>query len=61
MKLEITIDMSNAAFEENTGDELARILAIVAEDCKQGHIVPCFVRRLRDVNGNTVGKAKVTK
>lgn len=61
MKLKIEIEMDNAAFEESSGDECARILQVVAQDCKRGHILPEFERVLRDVNGNTVGKAKVTR
>lgn len=59
MTLKIEIEMDNAAFEESSGDEAARILRIVADDCERGHIVPHFVRRLRDINGNAVGKAQV--
>lgn len=61
MKLTITIDMDNAAFEVQSGSECARILRKIAaridgEDSVPGDITPCI-----DINGNKVGMAKVTR
>lgn len=62
MKAIITVNMDNAAFTENKGSELARILSLLAgyvsnyedlavsEGCK-----------LRDINGNIVGSYRVTE
>lgn len=61
MKLEIEIQMDNAAFEDNSGSEAARILRKLAdridgESCTHGDVTP-----LIDLNGNRVGKATVTE
>lgn len=53
MKATITVQMDNAAFTDDPGAELARILRELAE--KTDREGP-FVRHLRDANGNTVGK-----
>jgi hypothetical protein len=61
MKLTITIDMDNAAFEGGPGEEAARIIrarlrnieTIDANDV--GTVFP-----LMDLNGNRVGQATVT-
>jgi hypothetical protein len=61
MKLTITIDMDNAAFENEPGMEAARIIrgrlhnieTIDANDI--GTVFPCM-----DINGNRVGQAAVT-
>ncbi len=57
MKIKITIDTNNAAFEDcGTGPEVARILKQLAEDLDfcdcigPGQEIP-----LRDCNGNTCG------
>lgn len=59
-RITITIDTDNAAFEEEGGHEVARILRTVAQD---------FVhledprdldgKYIRDINGNRVGKIEV--
>ena len=51
--------MNNAAFEENNGTEAARILRALATRIEDMHwpagdVAPCI-----DINGNTVGAAKV--
>jgi hypothetical protein len=61
MKLKIEITMDNAAFENSSGDETARILRNLADECEGGDILPEFNRRLMDINGNNVGAAKVTR
>jgi hypothetical protein len=58
MKLKIEIAMDNAAFEDDRGAEVARILAQYAKRCGDGgDPEPCT---LHDFNGNTVGHVKVT-
>jgi hypothetical protein len=62
MKLTITIDMDNAAFESEPGEEAARIIrgrlrnieTIDANDI--GTVFP-----MMDANGNRVGQAEVTE
>ena len=55
-RVEIKINMDNAAFDENEGVELARILRKLA-NCVDNDLHVDEVH-LRDVNGNTVGIAK---
>ena len=64
MKLKIEIMMDNAAFQEaDDGAEAARILSELAEDIGNGTmgISPGASMQLRDINGNRVGEAKVTR
>lgn len=63
MKLKIEIVMDNAAFEPSSGAEVARILREFSEGVEHssfkdniGADMP-----LRDINGNTVGRAKVAR
>jgi hypothetical protein len=57
MKLTITIDMDNEAFDKGTGGELARILRKYANHiADDGH----YKQKLFDVNGNQVGTAVLT-
>ncbi len=61
MKLKITIDMDNAAFEPCNGRESARILERLAEIIRGMHFpAPETFPPLRDENGNAVGTVKVT-
>ena len=54
MVITITINTDNAAFEGNPAPEVARILHTLAQDIDaQDDAV--LRRRLRDLNGNTVG------
>jgi len=60
MKIQIVIAMDNAAFEDCSGAEVARILHRLAnridgETCTPGDVTPCM-----DYNGNRVGEARVT-
>ena len=55
-KLEITIDLDNAAFDP-PGPGVARILERLAHDCRLYEIEDS---NLRDLNGNLVGKCKVS-
>jgi hypothetical protein len=63
MKLKITIDMSNAAFQGDEGFEVARILMLLARLIKTGSMGMLLgaTQPLRDANGNRVGEAKVTR
>ena len=57
MKYTITITCDNAAFEDDPGAEVARILRELAKRCEyEGHAAPAI---LRDTNGNKVGQAEV--
>jgi hypothetical protein len=60
MKIKIEIDLDNDAFQDDDGpDELARILQDLAQR------LPCPLAtsgpfNLHDMNGNHVGKARIT-
>lgn len=51
-KVIISIETVNAAFDENEGNELARILKEIAEKLENGS----QPELIRDINGNKVGK-----
>lgn len=51
-KVIISIETVNAAFDENEGNELARILKEIAEKLENGS----QPESIRDINGNKVGK-----
>jgi hypothetical protein len=53
-KFKLEIKMDNAAFGDSPELELSRILELLAEDVADG---VCETYSIRDVNGNTVGKA----
>ena len=58
MEYRITINCENAAFEDQPGAEIARILRKLADECEEvGH--PQF-KGLYDFNGNKVGKVEAT-
>lgn len=59
MKAKITIDMSNAAFEEDWRDELSDILIRLATHVRTYQV--SNLCHLRDSNGNVVGEFRVTK
>ena len=54
MILKITVDMDNAAFEDNSS-EIARILGLVAREIQRGHTEASIL----DSNGNKVGKYSI--
>ena len=58
MKLTITMDMDNAAFEGDWSFEAARILRNYVDRLDEQGRDEAF--NLRDVNGNTVGHAKIS-
>ena len=51
----ITIQADNAAFEDNPGGEVARILCRVAAEFEWGQERPT----IKDANGNTVGRVEI--
>jgi hypothetical protein len=55
MKCRIEIDMDNAAFDEEPGYELTRILY----ELSRGIDISTKEKRIRDINGNTVGSIKI--
>lgn len=59
MKLTITIDMDNDAFDDGTGGyfEAARILEELTAKLRSGNSID----GLYDVNGNKVGRVNVTQ
>ena len=59
--LRITIKMDNAAFDRDAGVEAGRILRLLAENVECYGATYDLDEKLRDVNGNTVGEAKVTR
>lgn len=60
MKVAITIACDNAAFEDDPGAEVARILHNLAERiANYGPIAPGDFWAIKDANGNKVGVAKV--
>jgi hypothetical protein len=59
MKVQITIDVDNDAFQNS--DELRRLVQVAGEKAINMPLVPgCWVK-LQDINGNTVGKVKVLR
>jgi hypothetical protein len=61
MTLTITIKMDNAAFSEDNGAEVARILAKFAREVESHTLEPDDSYKLRDINGNTVGTVSVSE
>jgi len=59
MKLTITIEMDNDAFRYRTS-EVRRILGELRDKMRSEVIETGLEIKLRDSNGNTVGKAEVT-
>lgn len=53
--LKLTIELDNAAFEENESEEVARILAEAAEKIRRWSSPLRVDEKLRDINGNTCG------
>lgn len=60
MRLTIEIDCDNAAFGDDRGPEVFRILEPVIREWKLDGS-PDWARKLRDTNGNTVGSVKVSE
>lgn len=62
MNITITIDTSNAAFEDNN-EELSRILQVLADEAKQKGtgVHASYDHPIKDAYGNTVGYIKPTQ
>ena len=61
MKATIEIEMDNAAFDDGSGRELARILGELAAKVSRVEITPGRGWNLFDVNGNKVGTVEITE
>lgn len=63
MKLTITINLDNSAFQPSPNPEAAYILQQLVDRIKQADFkrAPRWNRVLADSNGNSVGEARVTK
>jgi len=59
MKAELTVEMDNAAFEDNRF-ELSRILRELADTLENDEIKAGKKFALRDFNGNKVGALNIT-
>lgn len=59
MKMTITIQMDNAAFEDNQGGEVARILRELASKIDGDSSLEGVYYNLRDINGNKVGEMNI--
>lgn len=57
MKITIEIETDNAAFEENAGCEVKRILQTLIKRIEDWPGQNAFEIGLRDINGNKVGSA----
>lgn len=56
VQFKLTVDLDNAAFSDQyDGQELARILRMVAQRIEDGGI-PWMYQNIKDINGNIVGK-----
>jgi len=58
LKLMIEIELSNHAFAEDSKSEVVRILKEYCDNVEGSNLDR---RRLRDINGNTVGLAEVVE
>lgn len=58
MTITITIHTDNAAFENQAGEEVARILRQQASQLESWPGYNTFTQGLRDLNGNKVGECK---
>ena len=55
--INVTIDTSNSAFDEDVATEVQNILT---KDLKDNYLLPSVDRPLRDTNGNKVGTFTAT-
>lgn len=60
MNIEIQLNTENAAFEDCAGVEIKRILNRLADDLHEWRGQNKFTIRLRDINGNAVGKCEAS-
>jgi hypothetical protein len=61
MNLSISISMDNAAFEDGSGGEVARILREFATKIDSAELHDGDTWKLMDINGNRVGRVVVSK
>lgn len=57
LNINVTIDTSNSAFDEDVATEVQNILT---KDLKDNYLLPSVDRPLRDTNGNKVGTFTAT-
>ena len=60
MEVKITINCDNAAFEDAPEQELGRLLMELAQAIQVEPMDYLDGRKIRDINGNTVGSLEVT-
>jgi hypothetical protein len=60
VQITITINTDNAAFNGDPAPEVARILYAFAHQLSDG-LMNLAPRKLRDINGNTVGQVEVSE
>lgn len=56
MKCTIEFQMDNAAFEDNSGAEAARILRELADEVEHYEVEIGIDGTVHDINGNVIGK-----
>jgi hypothetical protein len=62
VKITITLDTSNAAFEEDPAAEISRILEALSRSFRaEKRPTDLDGEKLRDINGNTVGQVTVSE
>lgn len=59
--LKLTIETTNAAFDDEPATEIARILRNTAEQIEEGNILLAASFRLYDLNGNIVGRVEISE
>jgi hypothetical protein len=59
MKLRVTIQLDNEAFQPEAGSQVSRILRNLADSYDGRDLLPGETFKLFDINGNHVGKAEV--
>ena len=59
MMFDLHVECDNAAFEDNLGQELARILIEIAQEIRQRSDDDVTTGRIFDINGNRVGQWEV--
>ena len=60
MQLTISINLDNAAFEEDLGTELASLFQKIEQQFQGIHPPDGTAQAIRDTNGNTVGSFQIS-
>ena len=60
MNLTISINLDNAAFEEDLGTELASLFQEIEQKFQGIHLLNTAAHAIRDTNGNTVGSFQIS-